>query len=204
MSISRYDEDGAYNVWSRICHRPSCQAIQNANRRNLKAIRSWKVAVELGLKPCGICTPFFTTESLAALKTTLSSESSMDEEIAAKECREQQLDEVETPEIEAAKSTQIQLPTAEVTEWRRRIAQAISRLDQNMERPPKEGLAARISRLSRAGVIPRHIANMMLTITELRNAVEHESKALSVNENLAAWANWNVVQEWAVQDGLQI
>ena len=87
--------------------------------------------------------------------------------------------------------------------WRRLIAQALARLDQTGERPPKEGVAAHISRLSRAGVIPRAIANMMLTITEMRNAVEYDSKTLSDNENVAALAVWQAIREWAGKEGLQ-
>jgi hypothetical protein len=38
----------------------------------------------------------------------------------------------------------------------------------------------------------------------MRNAVECESKALSANENVAAWANWLVIEEWAAREGVQI
>jgi hypothetical protein len=44
---------------------------------------------------------------------------------------------------------------------------------------------------------------MMLTITEMRNAVEYDSKTLSYNENVVAWANWHAIQEWARGEGLQ-
>jgi hypothetical protein len=97
-----------------------------------------------------------------------------------------------------------QLAIADVLDWRRRIDRAIKRLDQTGDRPPSEGLAAHIARLSRTGVTPRLIANMMLTITEMRNAVEHESKTLSEAENQAAWQNWRVIQDWASKEGMQI
>jgi hypothetical protein len=38
----------------------------------------------------------------------------------------------------------------------------------------------------------------------MRNAVEYEAKALSYNENVAAWASWLVVQEWASKEGMQL
>ncbi|HLI82526.1 MAG TPA: hypothetical protein VKV17_01340 [Bryobacteraceae bacterium] len=125
----------------------------------------------------------------------------LDERIAANDRRIAELEQ----QIEAAKNTQpAQIPPAEVIDWRRRIVQALSRLDRTTDRPPKESVAARISRLSRSGIIPRQVANMMLTITEMRNAVEYDAKELSFNENLVAWANWNAIQDWAKQEGLQI
>jgi hypothetical protein len=210
-------EAGVYNTWSLICHRSSCQAIQNANSRNYRPVESWAKAVELGLKSCGICHPdelppigsVMRVHPAAAgplpvmhigLKST-PDKPSLDEQIAANDRRIAELQQ----QIDDAKRTQqVQLPPAEVIEWRRRIAQALSRLDHTTDRPAKEGLAARISRLSRAGVISRQVANMMLTITEMRNAIEYDSKELSSNENLAAWANWNAIQEWAAHDGLRI
>ena len=202
------DEEGVYNIYSHVCHRLSCHTIRKANGRYYARLKSWAAAIELGLRPCVNCRPFFlptasapsTLEPLAASGAGDTVASSVDEQIAANDRRIAELEK----QIGGQKYAQIsELPPADVTTWRRLIAQAIARLDQTGQRPPKEGVAARISRLSRAGVIPREVANMMLTITEMRNAVEYDSKTLSYNENVVAWANWHAIKEWAGGEGLQ-
>ena len=193
------NKEGVYNIHSRVCHRLSCHTIRGANGRYYARVQSWADAIKLGLRPCVNCRPFFLPTG-----SPLSGEgaaTSIDEQIAANNRRIAELEQ----QIDAAKKAQrVNLPPAEVSDWRRRIAQALSRLDQTADRPPREGIAARISRLSRSGVIPRQVANMMLTITEMRNAVEYDSKELSYSENIVAWANWKAILEWATQDGLQI
>jgi hypothetical protein len=340
-----YDDEDVYTSSTKY-HRSSCHMIGKIRRRNLKRLKSWRSAVELGLEPCGICmppsgaptvklvasvgpvrvvdlgAPFAGAKPLPVINTEAASGPKGAEEIAAIEQRIAELEqEIEAEQIAAweqwardrmaegmepaeiqriaheavqglpeaaqwppgyqasaprepyrehgiarqegiavrriaaaerqmeeakkgnasasprspaagpgaasqldeaiqgapngsaqqgsvtgpAAPAQIsQLPAAEVTNWRRRIAQAISRLDQTGDRPLNEGLAAHISRLSREGAIPRSIAAMMRAITEMRNAVEYDSKTLSNNENVAAWANWVAIQEWASKEGLQI
>jgi len=105
----------------------------------------------------------------------------------------------EVPEPPAAPETSTPAPvvvsTAQLAEWRRHIVQFVSSLER--ERRPEEGLAARISRLSRDGVIPRQIAGMMRTVTEMRNAAEYESKIFSTVESSAVSAAYAAVKEWA-------
>jgi hypothetical protein len=225
-------EAGVYNTWTFICHRLSCQALSNANTRNLKPVESWAQAVELGLKACHICHPdekppigsvmivLSPTGEVPTIDLGNSPQPSVNSQVAANERRiaalQHQLDErriselqrrlnkAETAEKPPAPPVNVQLPPADITDWRRRIVQAIARLDQGADRQPQESVAARLGRLSRQGVIPRSIVAQMRAITEMRNAVEYESKALSFSENVSAWANWNVIQEWASKEGLQL
>jgi hypothetical protein len=72
--------------------------------------------------------------------------------------------------------------------------------------PPQErpGVGARIGLLQRSGVIPREIAAMMRTVTEMRNAVEYQDKTLSPAEGSAVRAAWSVIQEWADDRGIDV
>jgi hypothetical protein len=82
--------------------------------------------------------------------------------------------------------------------------QLLSALDQSGTRPDNEGVAGRINRLSRNNVIPREIAAMMRTVTELRNAAEYDSKVLSPAESGAVAAAYAAIQEWAEGKGLPL
>lgn len=44
-------------------HRRVCHTIQKIWRYNLKRLPSWKDAVAIGLKPCGVCNPYFRVPS---------------------------------------------------------------------------------------------------------------------------------------------
>ena len=167
--------------------------IEKVRRRNFRRLKSWRSAVALGLEPCGICNPFYIPSAAAPPQTARQPEPSQGAGTQ--------------PASPAQPSATVQLPevpAADVLEWRRRIAQALSRLDQTADRPREESLAAQLGRLSRQNVIPRSIAAMMRAITELRNEVEHDSKTLSKSQSLAAWGNWLAIQEWASTEGLQI
>jgi len=62
---------------------------------------------------------------------------------------------------------------------------------------PSESIQQRIERLSQAdGPIPRHIAALMVTITEMRNTAEHESTVLSASECAVVRNAWQAIQEW--------
>jgi len=67
-----------------------------------------------------------------------------------------------------------------------------------------ESIAARIGRLSRAGVIPREVAACMRTITEMRNAAEYEARTLSTAETVAVEGAWLVIREWARARGVTL
>ncbi|MBL8136207.1 MAG: hypothetical protein JNL48_06270, partial [Acidobacteria bacterium] len=60
-----------------------------------------------------------------------------------------------------------------------------------------EGIASRIKRLSQdGGPIPREVAPMMMTITEMRNSAEYRQKVLSVTESDVVRKAWQAIQEW--------
>ena len=63
---------------------------------------------------------------------------------------------------------------------------------------PSEGIRNRIGRLSRdGGPIPRHIAALMVTITEMRNTAEYDSTVLSASECAVVRNAWQAIQEWS-------
>jgi hypothetical protein len=190
-----YDEEEVYTSSTKY-HRPFCHMIEKVRRRNLKRLSSWKSAVALGLEPCGLCNPFHlpaTTSASAATPQPRFGEHAPGP-IQPGVTTGPTPKTVEDPEV----------PVADVLAWRRRIARALATLDQTTERPPNEPLAAQISRLSRQNILPRSIAQMMRTITELRNEVEHESKVLSTSESMAAWGSWLAIREWAAKEGLPL
>ncbi|MGA2132270.1 MAG: hypothetical protein ABSH50_08265 [Bryobacteraceae bacterium] len=85
--------------------------------------------------------------------------------------------------------------------WRR-LGQFLHRLDPKGSL--KEGIGSHISRLSFEGVVPREVAAAMRTVTEARNAVDHEFKALSRVQSALVFAAWAAIEEWAAGKGLKI
>ena len=162
-----YDEEEVIGS-SNMFHRPSCHLIDNIYRRNFKRFRSWEGAAALGLEPCGICRPFH--------------------QIASRP----------TPPAEPAPSlsTATVVSATILADWRRYLVQLLSALDQSGTRPDSEGVAGRIGRLSHNGIIPKQIAAMMRTVTEMRNAAEYEAKVLSPAESAAVSSAYAAIQEW--------
>ena len=91
----------------------------------------------------------------------------------------------------------------ELAEWRRQLFTVLDAADQGGTRPAGEGVARRIRRLSHAGVIPRQVAALMTTITEMRNAAEYEAKVLSASETAAVLSTWQAIVEWAETSGFR-
>ncbi len=148
-------------------HRPWCHIIKNIRPKNEKLLSSWKSAADLGLTPCGVCNPYFAP----------------------------------TPESEESNpSSTLTAATATagtLGDTRRELIKLLSSLDAGNGKQEGEGIAGRISRLARAGVIPREIAACMRLVTEMRNAAEYEGKSLSVVESAAVEASWAAVAEWS-------
>ena len=49
-------------------HRPFCPVIRNIYKTNRKRLQNWRVAVELGLTPCGLCGPCYVPQAVQAPK----------------------------------------------------------------------------------------------------------------------------------------
>jgi hypothetical protein len=96
------------------------------------------------------------------------------------------------------------LSASQLSDLRRRLVQFLTRLDPAIGQPVKDGVAARIARLTREGLIPREIAAVMRTVTEMRNATEYESKTLSPTESAVVDAAWAAIEEWAQSRGKAI
>ena len=92
---------------------------------------------------------------------------------------------------------------SQLTEWRRKLIKCLVELETHETRNEIQGVAERISRLQRSGIIPRETAALMRTITEMHNAAEHQDKTLSAAETRVVWAAWEALQEWAVERGLK-
>jgi hypothetical protein len=92
--------------------------------------------------------------------------------------------------------------TDQLAECRRKLMRLLTTLE--LRNPPQEllGVGKRISMLERTGIIPREIAAMMRTITEMRSAAEYQDKILSAAESSAVSAAWSAVQEWANNRGI--
>jgi hypothetical protein len=91
---------------------------------------------------------------------------------------------------------------SQLTEWRRKLIKCLIELEAHETRNEIQGVAERISRLQRRGVIPRERAALLRTITEMRNAAEYQDKTLSAAESRVVWAAWEALQEWAAERGL--
>jgi hypothetical protein len=91
----------------------------------------------------------------------------------------------------------------ELAEWRRQLFAILDAADKGPNGPAGEGVARRIRRLSHNGMIPRQIAALMTTITEMRNAAEYEAKVLSASETAAVLSTWQAILEWAEGSGFR-
>jgi len=89
------------------------------------------------------------------------------------------------------------LSVDDLADLRRKLTVLLNSIDSGggMQR---EGIRSRINRLSReGGALPRHVAALMTTITEMRNSAEYESKVLSASECAVVRHAWQAIQEWA-------
>jgi hypothetical protein len=91
------------------------------------------------------------------------------------------------------------LDVARLDDLRRQLLRVLDRVDPDQDRQD-EGVAARIGRLSKAGVIPRELAACMHTITEARNVGVYQGKTPSPALARAVEAAWTVIKEWATSD----
>jgi hypothetical protein len=89
------------------------------------------------------------------------------------------------------------LSVDELADLRRKLTVLLNSLDTTRS-VQSEGIRKRINRLSHdGGPIPRAMAALMATITEMRNSAEYESKVLSVSECAVVRHAWQAIQEWA-------
>ncbi len=89
------------------------------------------------------------------------------------------------------------LSVDDLAELRRKLMSLLNKLE-GQNRIQSEGIRKRISRLSQVGgPIPREIAALMTTITEMRNSAEYESKVLSTSECAVVRHAWQAIQDWA-------
>jgi hypothetical protein len=65
-----------------------------------------------------------------------------------------------------------------------------------MEPPPSRGVAALINMLKDENLIPRHQANMMMTICNLRNVYVWDGVLFGEREKAVATAAWGIIEEW--------
>ena len=85
----------------------------------------------------------------------------------------------------------------ELAEWRRSLIRILDAIEGSRQMAADEGVGGRISRLTRAGRIPRDVAAFMRTVTEMRNQTECEAKVLTPTESEAVTSAWRVVTDWA-------
>lgn len=64
-----------------------------------------------------------------------------------------------------------------------------------------ETLAARVSRLYHAGVLPRYVTVLMHVVRELRNATEYDNWTPTHNATAVVRQAWAEIREWAEQRG---
>jgi hypothetical protein len=89
------------------------------------------------------------------------------------------------------------LSVDDLAELRRKLMALLDGIDTS-KRGVGKGIRKRINRLSYdGGPVPREIAALMTTITEMRNSAEYESKVLSDSECAVVRHAWQAIQEWA-------
>ena len=85
----------------------------------------------------------------------------------------------------------------ELGRMRRALARMLDLVNCLRDAGLSRGDWQRISRLARDRYIPRSIAAMMRTITEVRNVMEYDEIELTASEDHAVRASWIAVQDWA-------
>jgi hypothetical protein len=90
---------------------------------------------------------------------------------------------------------------SDLATWRRSVLRILGAIDGQVAANQGESVAARIGRMAHGGKIPREVAALMRTITEMRNTSEYEGKVLSMAESAAVSGAWAAVREWALTRG---
>ena len=99
--------------------------------------------------------------------------------------------------------TRASVSADDLSQYRRLLLRILASIDAG---PGQQGesVAFRIGRLARQGKIPREVAALMRTITEMRNTTEYEAKVLSEAESQAVAGAWQAIQEWVVRAGVKL
>jgi hypothetical protein len=90
----------------------------------------------------------------------------------------------------------VQVTDTDLAEWRRSILRMLDAAEGGPSSIAKEGVAARINRLTYQQRIPREIAALMRAVTEMRNREEYRPSVLTRAESTAVRAAWQAVAEW--------
>lgn len=69
-------------------------------------------------------------------------------------------------------------------------------LDRIESQASSEGLVPRVLRLSKAGLVPRRIAALMIFVAELRNSAEHDREPFTDLQASAGRAAWAAITAW--------
>jgi hypothetical protein len=103
----------------------------------------------------------------------------------------------------AQRATRGTVSADDLSHWRRALLQILAAVDGSTV-AQRENVAFRIGRLAREGKIPREVAALMRTITEMRNTMEYEAKVLSQAESQAVSGAWQAIHEWAARTGINV
>jgi len=186
-------------------HRPRCPLLKYVDPSHIDRFSSWEEAEAQYKKPCVLCRP----SSIILKKEPRPQTAALDKKHTSpsEDVTTKTKERIAVPTKDTIKKTDDADPTVsvdQISNWRRRLVQLVGRIDQERDHSMNEGLAGKIGRLSRENVIPRHVAACMRTITEMRNIVEYESKTLSSRESQAVRAAWDVIEEWAHDQQLDL
>jgi hypothetical protein len=69
-------------------------------------------------------------------------------------------------------------------------------LDRIEAQASTDGLAPRVLRLSKAGLIPRRISALMILVAELRNSAEHDREPFTDLQASAGRTAWSAITAW--------
>ncbi len=97
---------------------------------------------------------------------------------------------------------QINLTADNLTIMRSRILNLLNQIDPVAH--GREGVAARINRLTHSGMIPAEVAPWLRTITEMRNVVDYEGREITETYSSVSLAVWNGIRTWAIENGYNL
>lgn len=172
-------------------HRTTCHIIQKIYSRNYKRFRGYEEAQAAGLSPCRNCRPPFDPKLARPLYEPRMDQLDQDTEA-----------DVELDESRTADASPVAITDREIARMRTSIVGWVRQLDdQALTADVKLGKL--IGDLTYCGRIPRQVSGFMRAILELRNVCEYQSHQPTDSELKAAAACFEVLEQWAAENGLE-
>jgi hypothetical protein len=165
----QYEQDGLRGLLERLTYTKDDERYgrEASHKIPIDGTATYKAAVSLYKQ-------FLDDTSVAENKPRIVSPSHLNNGAATSKIHRVTLAKAKPRPLEAEESATIS--ASQLADWRRKLIKCLVELETPQAANEVVGIAERISRLQRSGLIPRETAALMRTITEMRNAAEYQDK----------------------------